>query len=247
MILSRARAWIMIAALLAIGAGCGSDTAPEGTTPPPEPVAKTAPVPEPAPPLVAPESVEPAPAPEPALKVQPAPKKKAAPANPVVVMTTSKGVIRIELNPEKAPLSVENFLQYVDDKFYDGTIFHRVIPNFMIQGGGYTTDMVKKETRAPIQNEAKNGLRNLRGTIAMARTFNPHSAMAQFYINHVDNADLDQASQPRPGAWGYAVFGKVIEGMDVVDAIANVETGTVGEMPNVPTTPVVIESVRRAN
>ncbi|MCB1018345.1 MAG: peptidyl-prolyl cis-trans isomerase [Bryobacterales bacterium] len=160
-------------------------------------------------------------------------------------MTTSKGVIRIELDPVKAPLSTENFLQYVDDKFYDGTIFHRVIPNFMIQGGGFSKDMQKKETRAPIQNEAKNGLRNMRGTIAMARTQNPHSATAQFYINHIDNSGLDQASQP-PGAWGYAVFGKVVEGMDVVDAIASVRTGLVADMPDVPLEQVVIESVRRA-
>lgn len=160
-------------------------------------------------------------------------------------MTTSKGVIRIELDPAKAPLSVENFLKYVDAKFYDGTIFHRVIPNFMIQGGGFSSGMEKKETRAPIQNEAKNGLRNLRGTIAMARTQNPHSATAQFYINHVDNAMLDQAGQP-PGGWGYAVFGKVVEGMDVVDAIANVKTGFAADMADVPTQEVVIESVRRA-
>ncbi|MEZ5363229.1 MAG: peptidylprolyl isomerase [Bryobacterales bacterium] len=238
--------WIVIAAMLACWAGCGSDTPPESA---PEPVAKTAPVEEPPPttPPVEEPTPEPAPEPTPVPKTEPAPKKVTpkAPSAPTVVMTTSKGVIRIELDPAKAPLSTENFLKYVDDKFYDGTIFHRVIPNFMIQGGGFTTDMQKKETRAPIQNEAKNGLRNLRGTIAMARTQNPHSATAQFYINHVDNPMLDQASQP-PGAWGYAVFGKVVEGMDVVDAIASVRTGLVADMPDVPLDQVVIESVRRA-
>jgi cyclophilin family peptidyl-prolyl cis-trans isomerase len=233
--------------MLAIWAGCGSDTAPEGDAPPPEPAAKVEPAEEP-PPAEQPPPAEEPPAPPPVAKVEPAPKKAQpkAPANPVVAMTTSKGVIRIELDPAKAPLSVENFLKYVDDKFYDGTVFHRVIPNFMIQGGGHDKDLAKKDTRDPIQNEAKNGLRNLRGTIAMARTANPHSGTAQFYINHIDNSGLDQASQP-PGAWGYAVFGKVVDGMDVVDAIATVETGSVGEMDNVPVTPVVIESVRRAN
>jgi peptidyl-prolyl cis-trans isomerase A (cyclophilin A) len=242
--LDRYRFWFVLIAMLALAAGCGSDTAPE-SAPPPEPTTKAPPAEEPPPaPAEEPKAEEPAPAPA---KVEPAPKKatpKAA-ANPVVVMTTSKGVIKIELDPAKAPLSVENFLKYVDAKFYDGTIFHRVIPNFMIQGGGFTKDMEKKETREPIQNEAKNGLKNLRGTIAMARTSNPHSATAQFYINHVDNAALDQATQP-PGAWGYAVFGKVIEGMDVVDAIANVKTGFAAGMDDVPTEPVVIESVRRA-
>lgn len=243
---ARLRHWLVALTLLSIGAGCGSDTAPESTTPAPEPVAKTEPVPEPPPPVAEPKE-EPAPAPAPAPKTQPAPKKAApkAAGNPAVVMTTSKGVIRIELDPAKAPLSVENFLQYVDAKYYDGTVFHRVIPNFMIQGGGFTKDMEKKQTREPIQNEAKNGLRNLRGTIAMARTANPHSGTAQFYINHVDNAGLDQASQP-PGAWGYAVFGKVTEGMDVVDAIANTPTGFAAGMDDVPTTQVMIESVRRA-
>ena len=237
--------WIVILSLFAFLAGCGSDTPPESAPPEPEPVTKTAPVEEPPP--AEPPAEEPAPEPPPVAKVEPAPKKAApkAPANPAVVMTTSKGVIRIELDPAKAPLSVENFLKYVDAKFYDGTIFHRVIPNFMIQGGGFSSGMEKKETRAPIQNEAKNGLRNLRGTIAMARTTNPHSATAQFYINHVDNPLLDQAGQP-PGGWGYAVFGKVVEGMDVVDAIANVKTGVAADMADVPTQEVVIESVRRA-
>jgi cyclophilin family peptidyl-prolyl cis-trans isomerase len=240
----RLRIWIVAISLLAFTAGCGSDTPPESAPVTPEPVAKTPPVEEPPPaPPEEPKTEEPAPA----AKVEPAP-KKAAPktaANPVVIMTTSKGVIKIELDPAKAPLSVDNFLKYVDAKFYDGTIFHRVIPNFMIQGGGFTKDMEKKETREPIQNEAKNGLPNLRGTIAMARTQNPHSATAQFYINHIDNPGLDQAGQP-PGGWGYAVFGKVVEGMAVVDAIASVKTGFAAGMDDVPTEPVVIESVRRA-
>ena len=243
--LSQQRAWILLIALIVFGAGCGSDTPPEDPAPPPEPVTKSAPIEEPPP---APVEQPPAEAPEPAPAPKPAPKKTApkTAANPAVVIATSKGAIRVELDPEKAPLSVKNFLEYVDAKFYDGTVFHRVIPNFMIQGGGFSKDMVKKDTRAPIQNEAKNGLRNLRGTVAMARTPNPHSATAQFYINHVDNAMLDQASQP-PGAWGYAVFGKVVEGMDVVDAIANTPTGFAAGMQDVPTTQIVIESIRRAN
>ena len=162
-------------------------------------------------------------------------------SNPVVILETSEGAITIELNPAKAPLSTENFLQYVDDKFYDGTVFHRVIPNFMIQGGGFTAGMDKKETRAPIQNEAKNGLQNLRGTIAMARTPNPHSATGQFYINHANNAMLDQASQP-PGAWGYAVFGKVVDGMDAVDAIESTEA----DASDRPRQPQTIERVELA-
>ena len=238
----RLKSWTLAIVLAAFAVGCGSDTPPEDPTPAPEPVTKSAPIEEPPPPVVEePPVEEPAPAP------RPAPKKAApkAAAKPAVVITTSKGVIRVELDPAKAPLSVANFLKYVDAKFYDGTIFHRVIPNFMVQGGGFTKEMEKKETQPPIQNEAKNGLRNLRGTIAMARTQNPHSATAQFYINHVDNAMLDQASQP-PGAWGYAVFGKVVEGMDVIDAIANTPRGFAAGMQDVPTTQIVIESVRRA-
>jgi cyclophilin family peptidyl-prolyl cis-trans isomerase len=157
--------------------------------------------------------------------------------NPVVVMETSKGNLRIELFQDKAPVTVKNFLQYVDDKFYDGTTFHRVIPNFMIQGGGFTTGMDQKKTRAPIRNEADNGLRNERGTLAMARTGDPNSATAQFFINLKHNVHLDKT---RDGA-GYAVFGKVLDGMDVVDRISQVPTTP----DDVPREVVIILSVRR--
>ncbi len=163
---------------------------------------------------------------------------------PVVVMETSMGTIRIELFPEQAPITVENFLAYVDSGFYDGTIFHRVIPGFVIQGGGFTPEMVQKETRDPITNESDNGLQNLRGTLSMARTPAAHSATSQFFVNLQDNATLDYGG--RPGStYGYAVFGRVIEGMDVVDAIAAVPTGTAGGMQDVPVDPVNIERARR--
>ena len=165
----------------------------------------------------------------------------AAWAGPKVEMQTSLGRIVIELDDAKAPGSTKNFLAYVQDGFYNGTVFHRVIPNFMIQGGGFTADMTQKPTKAPIQNEAKNGLKNARGTIAMARTQDPHSATAQFFINHVDNVMLDYPSRDN---WGYAVFGKVTEGMDVVDKIAQVRTGNRGMHQNVPVEPVVIQSVK---
>ena len=164
-------------------------------------------------------------------------------AMPRVKMTTSKGVILIELDAEKAPISVENFLAYVNDGFYDGTIFHRVIPDFMIQGGGFTPDMGQKPTRAPIKNEAANGLKNLRGTVAMARTNVPDSATSQFFINLKDNAFLDYRG-PQPQLIGYAVFGRVVSGMDVVDEIAAVPTGQAGPHGDVPLTPVMIESVQ---
>lgn len=157
-----------------------------------------------------------------------------------VKMKTSLGDITLELDRDKAPKSVDNFLQYARDGFYDGTIFHRVIKDFMIQGGGFTPDMVKKQAHEPIENEAKNGLKNKRGTIAMARTSAPHSATAQFFINHKDNDFLDYPSRD---GWGYAVFGKVTQGMSVVDAIADQATGIVGHMRDVPKQPVVIESV----
>jgi cyclophilin family peptidyl-prolyl cis-trans isomerase len=160
---------------------------------------------------------------------------------PVVVMKTSMGEIRIELNREKAPVSVENFLGYVSKKFYDGTIFHRVIAGFMIQGGGFTTEGVKKAAGGPIRNEASNGLKNVRGSIAMARTADPNSATCQFFINVVDNPGLDYPG--RDGA-GYAVFGQVIAGMDVVDKIKAVATGQRYGMGDVPLANVVIESVR---
>jgi cyclophilin family peptidyl-prolyl cis-trans isomerase len=181
-------------------------------------------------------------------------------ANPVVVMDTSMGPIKIELNEDKAPITVKNFLSYVDDKFYDNTIFHRVIGkenserDFMIQGGGYTTEKKQKDTKPPIKNESSNGLSNTRGTIAMARTSNPNSATAQFYINVGDNSFLDRAGG------GYTVFGKVIEGMDVVDKIKAVKTGAspieqmtvtgakqMSPTPNVPDENIVIKSVRRVD
>lgn len=159
-----------------------------------------------------------------------------------VVMKTSAGDITLELDEAKAPASVANFLAYVDSGFYDGTIFHRVIKGFMIQGGGLTPDMAKKTTRDPVENEAKNGLKNLRGTIAMARTNAPHSATAQFFINHRDNGNLDY---PSFDGWGYAVFGKVVAGIDVVDHIANVDTGVKAGRRDVPVDTIVIESVSR--
>lgn len=155
--------------------------------------------------------------------------------NPVVLIKTSKGDIKVELYKEKAPISVENFLSYVNDGYYSGTIFHRVIKNFMIQGGGFTADMKQKPTKDPIKNEAKNGLSNAKGTLAMARTAVVDSATSQFFINHADNKFLDHGTRD----YGYAVFGKVIEGMDVVDKIAIVPTGH----QDVPTETVTIESI----
>ncbi len=164
---------------------------------------------------------------------------------PVVVITTSKGTIEVELDPERAPKSVANFLQYVDDEFYDGTIFHRVIDNFMIQGGGFTPDFQQKETRDPIKNEADNGLKNERYTIAMARTAVVDSATAQFYINVRDNPSLDHRSRDQRG-FGYAVFGRVTGGRETVDAIKSVATGSGGHFPrDVPQEQVLIESIRR--
>lgn len=168
--------------------------------------------------------------------------KPAAAAKPRVSLKTNMGEIVVELEPEKAPKSVENFLQYVKDKQYDGTIFHRVIKTFMIQGGGYTATGQAKGTRGPIQNEADNGLPNLRGTIAMARTGDPHSATSQFFINVVDNAFLNHVSKDNGSTWGYAVFGKVVSGLEVVDAIKNVQTAPQGMFPDAPTSPVVINT-----
>jgi cyclophilin family peptidyl-prolyl cis-trans isomerase len=161
---------------------------------------------------------------------------------PLVVLTTSFGEIELELDEAKAPISVRNFLAYVDEGFYDGVIFHRVIPDFMIQGGGFTPALQQKKTRAPIQNEAANGLENLRGALAMARTSDPHSASAQWFINLKDNAFLDHPGQD---GWGYAVFGRVSRGMDVVDRIAAVKTGRRGGMSDVPSDTVAIVSARR--
>jgi peptidyl-prolyl cis-trans isomerase B (cyclophilin B) len=164
--------------------------------------------------------------------------------NPIVLMKTSKGDIKIELWADKAPQTVKNFLAYVDDKFYDGTIFHRVIPSFMIQGGGMTPDMGEKRTKPPVTNEASATVGNQRGTLAMARTGDPHSATAQFFVNVVDNAFLNQKNKTVAG-FGYCVFGKVIEGMDVVDKIKAVRTATRGGHDDVPVEPVVIQSVTR--
>ena len=162
--------------------------------------------------------------------------------NPLVLMETSLGNIKIELNAKEAPISVQNFLGYVNKGFYNGTIFHRVINGFMIQGGGFTPDMTPKAAGAPIKNEAGNGLKNDRGTIAMARTGNPDSATAQFFINVVNN---DGLNRPSPDGFGYAVFGKVVGGMDVVDKIKAVKTGTSNMgFRDVPETPVVIKSVK---
>jgi len=165
--------------------------------------------------------------------------------NSRVDLDTSKGKIVLELYSDKAPQTVKNFLAYVDAGFYDGTIFHRVMPGFMIQGGGFTADMKQKRTQPPIQNEADNGLRNQRGTIAMARTQNPHSATAQFFINTKDNDFLNHKGKS-PQGWGYVVFGRVVEGIGVVDAISNVSTVTRGGYRNVPTEPIVITKVNRS-
>ena len=170
-----------------------------------------------------------------------APLAKAENTNPRVLLETTQGNILLELNTKAAPATVENFIQYVDSGFYNGTIFHRVISDFMIQGGGFTQGYSKKETRAPIKNEADNGLKNNRGTIAMARTQAPHSATAQFFINVVDNDFLNHSSPTHRG-WGYAVFGEVIEGMEVVDKIRQIPTGSGGPFrSDVPKTAVVIE------
>ena len=162
-----------------------------------------------------------------------------AAGEPQVKLTTSMGDIVVQLNPEKSPKSVENFLQYVREKHYDGTVFHRVMDGFMIQGGGFTPDMQQKPTRAPIPLEASNGLKNDKYTIAMARTGDPNSATAQFFINVKDN---DSLNAPKPDGFGYTVFGKVVQGTEVVDKIRAVATGNKGPHQNVPTTPVVIES-----
>lgn len=169
---------------------------------------------------------------------------KKAVENPQVILETSSGKIILELYPDRAPETVKNFIAYIDSEFYDDTVFHRVIPNFMIQGGGLTADMKPKLTQVPIKNEADNGLKNDRGTIAMARTADPGSATAQFFINSVNNEFLNHKSKDSQG-WGYAVFGRVIEGMDVVDAIAGVETGTRGAYRDVPIEPVVISRAQR--
>lgn len=174
---------------------------------------------------------------EPAQAAEPAPT-----TNPQIVIETSMGRIVAELYADKAPKTVENFLAYVKSDFFAGTVFHRVIPGFMVQGGGFTADLKKKPTQPPVENEADNGLRNERGTLAMARTNNPHSATAQFFVNLVDNGFLDHRGKNARG-WGYAVFGRVVDGMNVVDAIASVKTGNRNRMQNVPLEPVTLNKV----
>jgi cyclophilin family peptidyl-prolyl cis-trans isomerase len=164
--------------------------------------------------------------------------------NPKVLIKTTKGDITVELYPDKAPLSVKNFLSYVDEKFYDGTIFHRVMKRFMIQAGGLSADLKEKPGKPPIKNEAANGLKNKRGTIALGRTSEVHSATCHFYINHVDNPGLDHRNN-NPEDFGYAVFGKVIKGMDVVDAIASAKTMIKYDAANVPRETITIISIRR--
>ncbi len=167
----------------------------------------------------------------------------AAETNPTVRMETNRGLVVMELYRDKAPKTVENFLRYVQDGFYDGTMFHRVIKNFMIQGGGFTVEYRKKPTRSPVGNEADNGLKNKRGSVAMARTTDPHSATAQFFINVVDNDFLNHRT-PTPRGWGYTVFGQVTDGMDVVDEIRGVPTGSGGPFSkDVPQEPVIIQKM----
>lgn len=166
--------------------------------------------------------------------------------NPIVNMETSKGMIKIELWSDKAPISVENFLRYVDSGFFDGLIFHRVIPGFMVQGGGFSPDMVQKSPFEPIKNEAKSDVPNNRGTLAMARTNVVDSATSQFFINLVDNDFLNHTDESARG-FGYAVFGEVVEGMDVVDSMAEVSTGNQRGHQNVPNDPLIITSAKRAN
>jgi len=184
-------------------------------------------------------SDSPSPAAAPAATPAPAPVPTKS-ANPRVAFETSLGKVVIELDPVKAPKTVANFLGYVKSGFYDGTIFHRVIPKFMVQGGGFTADMKQKPTQPPIGNEADNGLKNLRGTLSMARTNDPGSATSQFFISVVDNKFLDHTGK-NPAGWGYAVFAKVVEGMDVVDKIAAVKTGNRGPFADVPETAVEIK------
>lgn len=224
----------LTALVLLAAAGCEEQAATPQARKTSEPAAEKAPA-TPAAPAAKPTAAIPA-TPAKATTTQPTAPKPPAASNRVRI-DTNFGAIVVELDPVKAPISVKNFLSYVDEKFYDGTIFHRIIPTFMIQGGGMLPGMTQKPTHAPIQNEAKNGLKNTRGTIAMARTNAPHSASSQFFINVVDNAFLDYPGQD---GWGYCVFGKVVEGMDVVDKIKDVQTRN-----TVPTQDVIIKSVRR--
>ena len=220
--------WLVLCLLtVALAVGCSSSEPPAEEEPPPEAAA----APEP-------DVLQPGDEAE-----EPIDEDVPDPGYPVVEMQTNLGMLKIELYPDKAPKTVQNFIDYVNDGFYDGTIFHRVVPDFVIQGGGFTPDMNKKETRAPIENEADNGLRNLRGTICMARTNDPHSATSQFFINTKDNPPLDHQAPSLQG-WGYAVFGKVTEGLEIVDQIEDVSTTTKDGYRNVPVDAVVIESAR---
>ncbi len=212
---------LLLAAMLTLGHPLLPSLQAQGAPPPPIPAA-------------------PAPAPVPVVA-----EKEAVKALPVVIIETSHGSIKVELFEDKAPISVKNFLSYVDKGFYDGLIFHRVIKGFMVQGGGFTKSMQKKETAAPIKNEAQADVPNNRGTLAMARTGVVDSATAQFFVNLVDNAFLNHKNKS-PQGYGYAVFGQVTEGMDVVDKIAAVKTGTAGPFRDVPTEPVTITSIKRA-
>ena len=226
--------FLIMTAVMWLLAGCGGGEAPPESPPPGEP-AET---------QEAPPAPEPEPEPEPEAKAEPEPAPPEEPAGPPRVrMETDKGTLVLELYPDRAPETVANFLQYVDDGFYDGTIFHRVIPKFMIQGGGFVPGMQEKPTRPPIKNES-GSMANTKYTVAMARTPNPHSASAQFFINHQTNQFLDKENA-RDG-WGYCVFGKVVEGTDVIESIAQVATGSKMGHQDVPLTPVVIKSARRA-
>lgn len=212
-------------------AACQNEAPPP---PPPPPAPAVAPK-SPPPPSPAPKPAPPAPVP-----AASAASPKASGANPIATITTSKGVITVELDIQKAPQTVQNFITYAKEGFYDGTIFHRVIKTFMIQGGGFTPDMHEKQTtHPPVKNESSNGLPNNRGTIAMARMADPDSATSQFFINVVDNMALNY-----PVRGGYTVFGKVTSGMDVVDQIKDVPTHNAGMMGDIPNEPVIIESVR---
>ena len=223
---TRIAVWTAIAALAALGWGC---SLPEGASKASEAAAAPA---------------EPTKAMEKTLSPNPSGNGKAG-AKPVVVIETSMGTIKAELWADKAPQTVENFLKYADERFYDGTIFHRVISGFMIRGGGFTPAMQQKRAGPPVKNEARADAPNARGTLAMARTSDPHSASAQFFVNLVDNGFLNFRSATAQG-YGYCVFGKVIEGMDVVDKIAKVATATRGPSENVPVQPVEIKSIQRA-
>ena len=225
--------------LLALALSLPAVALAQQTQPAAQPATATKPATKPAAkPAAAPKAAKPATPAATAKKTEPA---ETTAAEPRVLLKTSLGDITLELYPDKAPKSVENFLAYAKSGFYDGTVFHRVIAGFMIQGGGFTADLRQKKTRAPIAIESKNGLSNLRGSLAMARTMDPNSATAQFFINTVDNPRLDYTSDANPG---YAVFGKVIAGMDVVEKIRAVETGAQGPFASdVPKTPVVIEKV----